>query len=117
MSSNKSSVQSSLSNLSIVSSEKYWDTKDENNKEINDQYIKFPLKTWNEIVYKYKNQAKNSIINEGNKYKDIVNLILKKDVFKGEIFLEENNNYNIISQDKNIYEFLTNELILKKINF
>ena len=109
MSSNKSSVQSSSSNLSIVSSEKYWDTKDENNKEINDQYIKFPLKTWNEIVYKYKNQAKKSKNNERNKYKDIVNLILKKDVFKGEIFLEENNNYNIISQDKNIYEFLTNE--------
>jgi hypothetical protein len=112
MSSKNSSVQSSSSNLSIVSSEKYWDIKNENNKEINEQYIKYPLKTWNEIVYKYKNQAKKfSKINEGNMYKETVNLILKKDVFKGENFLEENNNYHIIAEDKNINEFLTKEFL------
>jgi hypothetical protein len=96
-----------------VSSETFdWD----NEEEIKDNYIKFPLDKWYEIVFEIKSKVKDNVLFEGNLYQSTVNLILKKDVFKGENFIEEDNYISIIYKDSDISNFLKNNFpkILKE---
>jgi hypothetical protein len=103
----------SSSSSGKISSETFdWD----NEEEIKENFIKFPLDKWYEIVFEIKSIVKDNVLFEGNLYQSTVNLILKKDVFKGEKFIEENNYISIIYKDSDINNFLKNEFpnILEK---
>ena len=103
----------SSSSSGKISSETFdWD----NEEEIKENFIKFPLDKWYEIVFEIKSIVKDNVLFEGNLYQSTVNLILKKDVFKGEKFIEENNYISIIYKDSDISNFLKNEFpnILEK---
>ena len=96
----------SSSSSGKISSETFnWD----NEEEIKENFIKFPLDKWYEIVFEIKSIVKDNVLFEGNLYQSTVNLILKKDVFKGENFIEENNYISIIYKDSDISNFLKNE--------
>ena len=96
----------SSSSSGKISSETFdWD----NEEEIKENFIKFPLDKWYEIVFEIKSIVKDNVLFEGNLYQSTVNLILKKDVFKGEKFIEENNYISIIYKDSDISNFLKNE--------
>ena len=95
----------SSSSSGKISSETFnWD----NEEEIKENFIKFPLDKWYEIVFEIKSIVKDNVLFEGNLYQSTVNLILKKDVFKGENFIEENNYISIIYKDSDISNFLKN---------
>ena len=97
--------KSSSSSGKVSSETLDWDNEDE----IKEKYIKFPLDKWYEIVFEIKSIVKDNVLFEGNLYQSTVNLILKKDVFKGENFIEENNYISIIYKDSDISNFLKNE--------
>ena len=104
--SSKKSSSSSFSSYEEVSNEEFNWTDEETNKE----YIKFPLKKWHDIVYEYQNYTSTYFaLDHGNIYKNTVNKILKEDVFKGEKFYEENPNHVILSEDKEISDYINNE--------
>ena len=105
MSSQASSSSSLSSSYEEVSNEEFnWIDEETNN-----EYINFPLKKWHDIVYEYLYISKNFVVNHGNIYKNSVNKILKEDVFKGEKFYEENPNHVILSEDKEISDYINNE--------
>ena len=83
--SSKKSSSSSFSSYEEVSNEEFNWTDEETNKE----YINFPLKKWNDIVYEYLYISKNFVVNHGNIYKNTVNKILKEDVLKEKNFMKK----------------------------
>ena len=68
-----------------------WIQEDDDN--LKEKFIKFPIGRWNEIISNYK----SSLIDDTqNPYQVIVNKILKEDIFKNLNFKEENNIYNLL---------------------
>ena len=68
-----------------------WIQEDDDN--LKEKFIKFPIDRWNVIISNYK----SSLIDDTqNPYQVIVNKILKEDIFKNLNFKEENNIYNLL---------------------
>lgn len=62
--------------------------------ELKQKYMKFPLNKWRDIV---KEIDLNKVEYKSSAYQTMANVILEKDIFKNQVFKEEDNIYNLLS--------------------
>ena len=91
---------------------------------IKEDYLKYPLEKWREMVFEPKvNDSNSFILHPGDIYEDRVNKVLKFDVFKDFEFYEDKNglfNFNLskyykVDKDKLTKEFIIPDFFVHRI--
>ena len=84
----KETTSLECSSKDYVSEDFDWVDKDIYSKESKLEYLKFPLKEWKDIIYE-KNDSEYKITSYEEQYQDMVNKILKLNIFNGFNFFHE----------------------------
>lgn len=103
-----------------------WVENNELEKNSKLDYLKYPLKKWNEIVYE-QDLEKSEIREEGKYYEYIVNKIMEKDIFKDSDFHKEKNSifdfvfkdnykidYTLLKKGNIIPDFFVHKITIEK---